>query len=380
VNAHFPHREPIVVREHELRVTRRFASESEITVHVNDRVEADRILGKSDPRAVAVRIPVADQLDVGPGDVVRMLMRPVGSTFAAGEPLARTRRGVRNVVAATPVAGTLVEVEPDTGVALIAPAGAGELRALVPGDVEQIEGKIAVTIRTVGSRVLGIVGMGNPAAGPLRVAVERPDQELTADRVTPTLTGAIVVGGSHIGAVALKRLVEVGAAGLITGGIVEREVATALGWQAEDRLAPWRPLPGDRAIAEGLPVPLAMVATEGFGPIPMNPLAFELLGELEGHQAILLTATRVVGSMSRPELIVPDEGALDEDARTSQAVLVPGVPVRLVDQANLGRTGVVASEVRRERFGEGITAAAVEIDFADGARRIVRVDNLEIAN
>jgi hypothetical protein len=380
MNAHFPHREPVVVREHELRVTRRFPSESEISVRPNDRVGADKVLGKSDPRLVAVRIPVADQLDIAPGDVVRYLMRPVGSTFAAGEPLARMRRGVRNVVAATPVAGTLVEVEQDTGVALIAPVGAGEMRALVPGDVESIDGKSAVTIRTVGSRILGIVGIGNAAAGTLVVAVERPDQELTADRVTGDHAGAIVVAGTHVGAAAIRRLVEVGAAGLLAGGLVEREIAAALGWQAEDRLAPWRPLPGDRAIAEGLPVPLAIVATEGFGRLPMNPLAFELLGELHGQRAVLLTATRVVGTMSRPELIVPHEDGLEHDAATRRASLVPGVPVRLIDQSNLGRTGVAATGPRRERFGEGVSAMAIEVDFATGARSLVRTDNVEIVN
>ena len=276
MNAHFPHQEPIVVRDHELRVTRRFPSVSELSVKINERIGPDKVLGVSDPRAVAVRIPVADQLEIAPRDVARQLMRPIGSTFAAGEPLARTRRGMRNVVAATPVAGTLVAVESETGVALVAPAGAGETRALVPGDVERIDGKSAVVIRTVGSRVLGIVGIGNPALGQLRLAVERPDQELTADRVSAGHSGAIVVGGSHAGEAALKKLIEVGAAGLIVGGLVEREVVLALGWKTEDRLVPWRAQPGGRAIADGLPVPLALVATEGFGPLAMNTHAFEL--------------------------------------------------------------------------------------------------------
>jgi hypothetical protein len=84
--------------------------------------------------------------------------------------------------------------------------------------------------------------------------------------------------------------------------------------------------------------------------------------------------------MSRPELIVPDEEALEADGRTSQAMLVPGVPVRLVDQANLGKSGVVASEPRRERFGDGNVGLAVDVDFANGSRRVVRAENLEIMN
>jgi hypothetical protein len=127
-------------------------------------------------------------------------------------------------------------------------------------------------------------------------------------------------------------------------------------------------------------VPLAIVATEGFGRLPMNPLAFELLGELHGQRAVLLTATRIVGSMSRPELIVPHEDELEYDAATGRATLVPGVPVRLVDQANLGRTGVAASGPRRERFGEGVSAMAVDVDFQNGVRALVRSENVEILN
>jgi hypothetical protein len=380
VNLHFPHPEPIVVREHELRVVRRFPSESQIAVKARDRVTPDTVLGKSDPRAVAVRVPIAEQLDLAAKDVARHLMRPVGSTFAAGEPLARARRGMRNVVVGTPVAGTLVEVEPDSGVALIAPAGAGEVRALVPGDVEEIVGKSAVGIRTVGARVLGIVGLGAAAAGPLRLAVERPNQELAVDRVGPAMAGAIVVAGTYAGAAAIRKLVEVGAAGLVCGSIVEREIAAAFGWQAEDRLAPWRQPPGERAIGDGLPVPLAIIATEGFGAIPMNPLAFELIGELGGQRAVVLPTTRVVGQAARPELIVPDESLLDQDAASSQALLVPGVPVRAVDHAHLGWTGVVASAPRRERYGDGLTALAVEVDFSDGVRRLIRAANLEVMN
>src|SRR5918992_3212407 len=260
MNLTFPHREPVVVRDQELRVVRRFPGEGEIQARGGERVAPDRVLGKSDPMSLAVRLNLAEQLSISPKDAAKHLLKPVGSTFNAGEALARARRGLRNAVVAAPVAGVLAEVEAGTGVASLVPLHAGEVPALVPGDVEYVDGRRAVLIRSVGHRILGIVGLGSHARGPIRLAVAAPDAELSANKVTADLRGAIVIGGAFAGAAALAKLAEVGAAALVTGGLVEREVASFLGWQAEDRLAPWRPQVGSKVIGEGSPTRLVMMA------------------------------------------------------------------------------------------------------------------------
>ena len=376
--SNFPYAEPVVVRDHELRVIRRFPPGGEIRARAGERVQADTVIGRTDPRSIAVRIAVADHFDVAPADAARLLMKPVGSTFTAGQPLARMRRGMRSVVIAAPVAGTLIEFDNELGVALIVPAGAGEMQALVPGDVERIEGKETVAIRTVGSRAMGIVGVGGTAEGPLRLLVERADQELPLARITPELAGTIVVGGSHASAAAIKRLVEVGIAGLVVGGLVERELVGLFGGPVEDRLGPWRAMTGGRVLGDGLPVPFALVATEGFGAIPMNPLIFGLLKEGAGERCVLLTGTRVAGILYRPEIVIPNPRAIDDDAPTSRAALVPGAAVRLVDQVGLGKSATVVGEPRRERIGDGQFTDLIDVELMTGSRRSVRVANLEI--
>lgn len=380
MNLNFPHREAVVVRDHELRVTRRFPSEGQIKVRSGERVAADSLLGKTDPTAAAVRVPVADQLAVAPKEVARCLLRPVGSTFSAGEPLARTRRGLRNAVIAAPAAGVLTEVDNDTGIVTLVPANAGEIHALVPGDVEYLDGRQAVVIRTVGSRVLGIVGLGEQARGPLKIAVDAADQELQVGRITTAMKGAVVVGGAFASAAAMAKLVEFGAVALVTGGLLDKEVASFLGWQAEDRLAAWRPQPGDRTIGEGSPTPLVLMATEGFGPLPMNGAAFGLLTGLAGQQAVVLGGTRVTDPLIRPELIVADEALLDDDAQSSHAAIVRDAQVRLVDQANLGLAGTIQGEPRRERLGDGCLVDVVEVALAKGRTEMVPIANVEVVS
>jgi hypothetical protein len=328
--------------------------------------------------SLAVRLNLAEALAIPTKDVAKHLLKPVGSTFNAGEAVAKARRGLRNAVVAAPVAGVLIELEAETGVASLVPLHAAEVPALVPGDVEYVDGRRAVLIRSVGHRVLGIVGLGSHARGPIRLGVAAPDQELQPGKVTPDMRGAIVVGGAFAGAAALAKLADVGAAAVVTGGLVDREVASFLGWQAEDRLAPWRPQVGSKVIGEGSPTRLVLMATEGFGRLPINLPAWELMTECQGRQAVVLATTRVSPPLTRPELIVPDEAALDEDARTSEAALVPGATVRLVDQGSLGHVGTIAREARRDRAADGQIVDVVEVELAAGGTKTVPISAVEV--
>jgi hypothetical protein len=378
VNLNFPYREAIVVRDHELRVTRRFPIDSDIKVRAGARVKAGDVLGRSDPRLSAIRLAVAAQLDCLPQDIGRHLTKSIGVHVGAGEVVARLRRGMRSTVVTTPCAGNIVDVDLDSGVVLFSPSAAGELRALVPGDVESVESRRAVVIRTVGSRVLGIMGIGEPVTGTVRLAVERADQELTSDRVTPELAGAIVVGGAFARAAALKRLAEVRVAGLIVGGFVEKDLSAFLGWNGEDRLEHWRQPAGDQPIADGVTLPFSLMATEGFGGLAINPAAFNLLREVSGQHGVLIPATRAGRSLMRPELIIPDEDALDQDGMVSVATLAHGAHVRIVDQAGLGQMGRIVGEARRERGSEGSWADLIDIEIASGEIRTLNVANIEI--
>ena len=378
MNMHYPHREPLVVRNHELHVIRRFFGEPEVRVRAGERLAADHVIARTDPASVAIKIPIADQLGISPAEVSKSLMRPVGSSFAAGEALARVRKGLRNLVVSAPVAGVLISLDEATGTGFLAPQSGGEISALVPGDVEFVDGRQAVSIRTVGSRLLGIVGIGAPVRGPICVLATRPDEELLATRLSGDVQGAIVVGGAWAGAAAIKRLCEIGAKALIVGGIVERELGGVFSAAIEDRLAPWRMLPGRHAMADDLVPNLALMATEGFGHLAMHPHAFALLQECDGKEAVLFPATRVVGQMFRPELIIPDVAALDNDGESTLAVYAEGAWVRCVDHAHLGKTGVVVGPPRRSHRPSGLSVDVIDIELESGARQTVPLANLEI--
>ena len=208
MNQNFPNREPVIVHDQELHVVRRLPSSADVKVRAGERISGDHVIAKTDPRHLAVRISIADQLGVSPNDVSKHMLRPVGSTFGAGEAMAKMRKGLRNTVVASPMTGLLLSIDSDTGVGLLAPGTGGDIRSLVAGDVEYVDGRQSIAIRTVGSRLFGIVGVGPSTEGVLAMAVGGPGEEAQPDRISHDISGKIVVAGASVSASALRRLME----------------------------------------------------------------------------------------------------------------------------------------------------------------------------
>src|SRR6478672_10742569 len=360
MNQNFPNREPVIVHDQELHVVRRLPSNAEVKVRPGERIN------------------IADQLGVSPNDVNKHMLRPVGSTFAAGEAMAKMRKGLRNTVVASPMTGLLLSIDSDTGVGLLAPGTGGDIRSLVSGDVEYVDGRQSIAIRTVGSRLFGIVAVGPSVQGTLCLAVSGPGEEAQPDRITPDMRGKVVVAGASVSASTLRRLMDVGAAGVIVGGIVEREVSACFGVPAEDRLSPWRIGPSDTGIGDSMTTSIAIVATEGFGSLPIAADVFAFLKRYDATPVTLITTTRMSGFLARPQIISVNQGMLDEDAPAQPITLSAETRVRIIDQANLGVTGTVAERPKRVRRADGVAVDVMTITTPDNKSRVVAANNVEV--
>ena len=378
MNQNFPNREAVIVHDQELHVVRRLPQNADIKVRAGERISADHVIAKTDPRNMAVRIAIADQLGVAPADVAKHMLRQVGSTFVAGEAMAKTRKGLRNTVVASPMSGTLLSIDPDTGVGLLAPGSSGDIRSLVSGDVEYVDGRQSVAIRTVGSRLFGIVGIGPSAQGGLCFAVSGPGEEAQPDRITPNMSGKIVVAGATITAATLRRLMDVGAVGVVSGGIIEREVSACFGVPSDDRLSPWRIGPTDTGVGDSMRTTIAIVATEGFGSLPISGDVFTFLKRFDGEVVSLITTTRLSGFLARPQIIHVNDDALDDDAPAKPIELSKETRVRVVDQSGLGVTGTIAERPKRVRRADGIAVEVLSIITPDGKTRTIAAENVEI--
>jgi len=241
--------------------------------------------------------------------------------------------------------------------------------AFLPGKVvEVIEGQ-GVVIESEVTFVQGIFGIGGETFGPVRMACDSPGEPLTAERIVPEMKGAVIVGGSRMTADAITRAVEIGVAGIVSGGIDDQDLKRFLGYDL------------GVAITGTERRGITLIVTEGFGDIAMAARTFELLNAREGAEASINGATQIRAGVIRPEVIVPvDEGvpAVGEDDRAS-GVLEVGRPVRIIRDPAFGRIGKVHGlPSEPQALESGSRARVLEVVFDSGEIATVPRANVEL--
>jgi hypothetical protein len=361
----FVQRRAVLVRRRVLAVT------GEVLCGVGDRVDGGTVVARAVGRGCMHTVNAAGALDLPPADLPRALRCAVGDLVEAGQVLARTR-GLFGLLSSTchaPVAGRVAAISPHTGRILLEEPGADqEVRAFLPGLVtESIAGR-GVAVSAWAARAAGVFGVGGECSGPLRAAVGRPDAVLEVAAIDPSMAGSVLVGGALVTGPALARAAAVGVAGIITGGVHDRDLAEWLG--AEVMLA-------DSTV---LPAPLTLVVVGGFGRIALEATVAALLGDHLGRLACLSGHTRVRAGALRPEVIIPLEGGADSLAADAQVpALAVGSTVLVVRAPWFGERGRVAALPADPRAVEcGAACQVAEVDLEAGATVIVPCANLEV--
>jgi hypothetical protein len=365
-------RGPFVERCAVLRRERVLPIAGEVLLDVGDRVEADTVVARAAGQGRLRPVHVARQLDILPAEVTGAMVVTEGARVVAGEVIARTR-GLFGLFAAScraPAAGTVVAISDHTGQVLLEePADPLAVAAFLPGIVADVHPRRGVTVTGWAARVAGVFGVGGERSGELQMAVGRPEADLDGAALAGDLDGKVLVGGASVTADALARAADRGAAGVITGGIADHE------------LAAWLSTPLVLADTTALSAPLTLVVVGGFGRVPLDPEAFALLREHAGDRVGLCGWTRVRAGALRPEVIVPLAGgqAAERYVPSQPLRLQPGVHVQIVRAPWFGRRGRVARLPEGEAVVEsGIRTPVAEVDLDGGQTVLVPRANLEI--
>lgn len=373
---YYPTRQPILVRDSELRIERRLPVTGEVQVRTGERVEPSKIVAAGDQVGRPIDINVARALEVEPGKARGQLVKAPGSTVGQDEPIAKRRRGLRTQAVTSPVAGLFTRFDPATGTATITPATRRiELAAYVAGVVEDLEQARGVTIRTFGSRFYGAFGVGDEAFGVLKVVGKDRQHPLGPELIDGRAKHSVLVAGGSVNAAALQKAVQAGAKGIIAGSIEEHELLAFLKAQGPSL---WRVgLPDWRLPT--IDSPLTIVVTEGFGQSPMAAPLYDILMAGNGEQVSLSGTTRLAAPLRRPEVLISSGSGRSNDNRgLPVAALVPGATVRIVDQDHLGLVGTVREAPRRRRLEGDLVLDALEVDLPNGGRLLLPTANVEV--
>jgi len=339
-----------------------------------------RVLIREDAQKAApvVIVNAARKLDISPM-VLRAYMRyREGDEVRQGAIIADCPGGLGVEYCYAPATGIIEKICTRTGtVNILRPAKPTEVDAYVQGRVTDIIPEQGATVEADASFIQGVFGLGFESYGSLRVVAPDPAHVLTEEDITPEHEGAVLVSGARVTLEAMRRAIDVGVEGIISGGADHADLVALVG----------------RDIGVGITgqeeIDLTVILTEGFGTMPMAEDTFEFLRAAGGRTVSVNGSTQVRAGVVRPEIIIPLGDTEAEPATPLVELLArreaekgePGVgsKVRIVRNPKFGRWGrIVSLPDEPVAFETEARLPAAEVEFDDGSRLFVPLTNLEV--
>jgi hypothetical protein len=119
-----------------------------------------------------------------------------------------------------------------------------------------------------------------------------------------------------------------------------------------------------------------IVATEGFGRVPMADQVFGFLRDHAGKTASIHAATSVGSQLRRPEIYI--SGSTSHGNGRASDDLAPGRPVRLVGGRSLGSIGTCQSAAYERVTDAGVVTTVADVALPSGEVRVVPAANIEV--
>lgn len=348
-----------------------------VTVQAGSQVTAETVVASTDLPGNVQAINLANVLGILPDEIRDYLLVKEGEAVKKGGVIAENKPFIKwlKTEVRSPIQGTLELVSTVTGqVMLREPPRLLQLLAYIDGTVVEVQPQHGVTVETPCSLIQGIFGVGGETSGEVVMGVKSPNDTLTPSQLSPAMKGKVVVGGAFLAAETMTRAREIGVAGLVVGGIDDKDLRALLGYDL------------GVAITGTERVGFTLVLTEGFGRIPMAGKTFTLLSRRAGQKASLSGATQIRAGVIRPELIIPtsDDSAATATPRGSgvseeRTGLMIGDEVRVIRDPLFGRIGqVVALPSDLSRVGTESLVRVLEVEFTDKTRAVIPRANVEI--
>ncbi len=354
-----------------IRKRRRLPILGDVLVQKGAKVSPDTPVAKAFIPGNPQSINVANILGVEAEDVEHFMQKKPGDTIKKDEVLAIHKAffGFIKHECRSPVAGTLEHISPVTGQVIVRePAIPIEISAYITGTVVETMDREGVVVETKGAFIQGIFGVGREQEGDIMMIAKSYDEVLDGSKIDASCKGKIIIGGSLMTADAIKKAHEVGAKGIVAGGIIDKDLVEYLGFDI------------GVAITGHEDIPLTLIVTEGFGKIPMAHKTFDLLNKLNGRRCSLNGATQIRAGVMRPEIIVPNETAqVRKDDGTNDGNMEAGTIIRCIREPYFGQLAeVVDLPPELQVIETGAKVRIMNIKLKDGTVATVPRANVEL--
>ena len=298
-------------------------------------------------------LDIARGLGVRIADVDQYVEREAGESISEGDLLAGPVGWGKRVVRA-PCSGKIILT--GRGKILIEENREPyQLFAGLPGEVVSLVPGRGAVIESTGALAQGVWGNGKINYGQLRVLIKKAEDILTADQLDIDLRDTVVFAGYCGDEQVLQTAAELPLKGLILSSMASSLIP----------------------IAEEIPLPVVIL--EGFGLLPVNSSAFNLLITSDSRE-ITLNAEKIDKyANQRPEVFIslPVNQSVHEPRDAT--LFSPGQKVKVVRAPYQSQIGtLVTLRPGLEVLPNGIKAAAAEIELENSIRVKLPLANLEV--
>jgi len=336
-----------IVRERTLPVA------GKVLAHMNQRVSPTDVVAEANFAREHVLLDVARTFGVSANAADRLIKVNTGDRLTEGALVAEGSGAFSRAIKA-PRAGRVMvagsgQVLMEVGDARI------ELRAGLPGMVTQVIPERGVVIRTAGALIQGTWGNGRIDNGLMVSLIDKPDAVLTADRLDVSLRGSVILGGHVRDLDVLRAAAELPVRGLILSSMVSGLLQTAVQMR------------------------FPILVLDGFGAMPMNTAAYELLTTNNKREATVNAEHFDRYNGNRPEVIIPLPVSTEPGEPNPYETFAVGQRVRMRRSPNAGMLGTLTNlPPGMSVLPSGLRAAAGDVKLENGMSVLVPLVNLEV--
>jgi hypothetical protein len=324
-----------------------------VLVRLNQKVNPNDVIAEANWSREHILLDVARALRVNSNTADRLIKCKMGDRLAASAEIA-VGKGLFPHSVVAPRDGRIVVVG---GGQVLMEVGDSkiELHAGISGTVIEIIPNRGAVIQTAGALIQGVWGNGRIDSGLLVNLAEKPDSILTTERLDVSMRGFVVMAGMVKDADSLKVAADLPVRGLILSSLYPSLIP-----QAREMQYP-------------------IIVTDGFGPLPMNSVAYKLLSTNIKRDVTVNAEAYDRYSGARPEVIISLPISTDLPALREVETFAPGLQVRMRRPPAMGMIGsIVTVKPGLTTLLSGLRAPAAEVKLENGETVVAPLVNLEV--
>ena len=357
----------------QIQRTRSLPVQGKVLVEKGDIVTAQQVVAETFMPGDVIPVNVSNLLSLPPRDVPECMCVKVGDQIEVGDIIAETKGifGFFKNQCSCRDSGKVETISEITGqVILRGDPQPVRVLAFTAGEIIEVIPNQGVIIESDCTFIQGIFGVGGETFGNIRMVCNSIDQRLTADLITSDMKGQVIIGGARMTVEAIEKAVEIGAAGMVSGGLDDQDLKSFLGYDL------------GVAITGSEELGITLIITEGFGDIAMAERTFRLLKSRNGAEASITGATQIRAGVIRPAIIIPTDDSIPvsavDDTHLS-GILEIGYPVRIIRDPCFGKIGKVHElPAEPQQLASGTKTRVLKVVFNAGEIVTIPRANVEL--